>query len=156
MLCYFSNKVENLRHETAVCFLLSIETAMRSSEILTLLHENVFLEEKYCHLPKTKNGEARDVPLSNRAVELLKMMQGRHKEQVFSINESQRDYLFRAARDFTEIKGATFHDARATALTRLSKKLNVLELARMVGHRDPRSLMIYYRESASNIAKLLN
>lgn len=153
---FFDNKVENQRHETAICFLLSIETAMRSNEILTLRHDNIFLEKKYCHLPQTKNGDARDIPLSNRAVDLLKLMQGRHSEFVFSINESQRDYLFRSARDFTDIKGATFHDARATALTRLSKKLNVLELARMVGHRDPRSLMIYYRESASNIAKLLN
>ena len=33
--------------------------------------------------------------------------------------------------------------------------LDVLELARMVGHRDPRSLMIYYNETAEELAKKL-
>lgn len=50
----------------------------------------------------------------------------------------------------------TFHDARATAITRLSKRLDILELARMVGHRDPRSLMVYYRKSATDIAAKLD
>lgn len=31
----------------------------------------------------------------------------------------------------------------------------LLELARMVGHRDPRSLMIYYNETAEQLAKKL-
>lgn len=35
---------------------------------------------------------------------------------------------------------------------RLAKKLAVLDLARMVGHRDLRQLMIYYNESAEDIA----
>jgi len=37
----------------------------------------------------------------------------------------------------------------------LSKKLDVLALAKMVGHRDPRSLMIYYRESMEDLADTL-
>lgn len=44
---------------------------------------------------------------------------------------------------------------RAVALTKLSKKLNVLELAKMIGHRDTKSLMIYYRETADEIADKL-
>lgn len=39
-----------------------------------------------------------------------------------------------------------------TAITLLAKKLAVLDLARMVGHRDLRQLMIYYNESAEDIA----
>src|SRR5438876_9719490 len=60
--------------------------------------------------------------------------------------------LFRKAKGRAEIKGLHFHDSRAEALTRLSRKVDVLTLARIVGHRDPRSLMIYYRESAEDIA----
>lgn len=48
-----------------------------------------------------------------------------------------------------------FHDTRHEAITRLAKRLDVLELARMVGHRDPRSLMIYYNETAEQLAKKL-
>jgi len=33
--------------------------------------------------------------------------------------------------------------------------MNVLELARMVGHRDLRMLQIYYNESAAEIANKL-
>lgn len=50
----------------------------------------------------------------------------------------------------------TFHDARHEACTRLARKLEVLDLARMIGHRDPRSLMIYYNPTASEIAERLD
>jgi hypothetical protein len=37
----------------------------------------------------------------------------------------------------------------------LAKKLNVLDLARMVGHRDLRMLQVYYNESAEDMAAKL-
>src|SRR5690606_1820058 len=104
---------------------------------------------------QTKNGDRRAVPLSSRAVSLFKSLEKLHKVKLFTLTPALRDVYFRQAKALAEVEGATFHDARATALTRLSKKLSILELARMVGHRDPRSLMIYYRESAANIARKL-
>jgi len=106
-------------------------------------------------LDKTKNGDSREVPLSLKAVELLEQMRGVDPVRVFTVSAASRDALFRKAKKRAGIVGLTFHDSRALALTRLSKKLDVLELARMVGHRDVRSLMIYYRESAEEIAKKL-
>ena len=47
------------------------------------------------------------------------------------------------------------HDARSEAITRLSKKLDVLALARIIGHRDIKSLMFYYAESADAMADRL-
>ncbi|CPH88023.1 integrase [Bordetella pertussis] len=96
------------------------------------------------------------MPLSSRAVALFKSLAGLNDVKVFTITPALRDVYFRQGKAIAEVDGATFHDARATALTRLSKKLSILELARMVGHRDPRSLMIYYRESAADIAKKLD
>lgn len=58
-------------------------------------------------------------------------------------------------RERAAITGLNFHDARHTAITRLAQKLNPLELARMVGHRDLKMLMRYYNESADEIAKKL-
>ena len=49
-----------------------------------------------------------------------------------------------------------FHDTRHQAITDLAKKLTVLELARMVGHSDLRSLMIYYNETAESLAEKLD
>ena len=45
----------------------------------------------------------------------------------------------------------TEHDA----ITRLAQKLNVLQLARMVGHRDIRPLQTYHNETAESMARLL-
>jgi hypothetical protein len=42
------------------------------------------------------------------------------------------------------------------AITRLAKKLDVLDLARMVGHRDLKQLLVYYNESPNTIAERLD
>ncbi|SPU49882.1 site-specific integrase [Bordetella trematum] len=148
--------VTTSRQQVAVCFLLSLETAMRSGELLSLEHAQVDLDSKVAQLDQTKNGDRRAVPLSSRAVSLMQSLAGLDSEKLFTVTPALRDVYFRQAKAIAEVDGATFHDARATALTRLSKKLSILELARMVGHRDPRSLMIYYRESAADIAKKLD
>jgi integrase len=151
------SKPESKRQEVALIFLLSLETAMRSGEMVSLEWADVDLATQTIHLDMTKNGDSRDVPLSRKAVGLLELMKGPEPSgRVFTLTDGLRDTYFRQARDIAEVHGATFHDGRATALTRLAKRLSVLELARMVGHRDPRSLMVYYRESATNIAKLLD
>lgn len=49
-------------------------------------------------------------------------------------------------------KDCTKKDTKAN---RLAKKLNALELARMVGHKDLKMLLRYYNESAEEIAKRL-
>ena len=148
--------VQDKRHQTAVAFLLSLETAMRSGELLSLERAQVDLKKQVAQLDQTKNGDRRAVPLSKRAVSLFKALADVDKMCMFTLTGALRDVYFRHAKTLAEMEGATFHDARATALTRLAKKLSILELARMVGHRDPRSLMIYYRESAANIAQKLD
>lgn len=50
---------------------LAVETAMRRGEIVGLRWEHVDLKRRVAHLPTTKKGSTRDVPLSSRAVELL-------------------------------------------------------------------------------------
>ncbi len=54
---------------------LAVETAMRRGEIIDLLWDNIDLENRVAHLPETKNGSARDVPLSSRAVAVLQRLQ---------------------------------------------------------------------------------
>ena len=144
------NPVVTMAHELAVAFLLSVETAMRQGEILGLTHDCIDLEGRFVTLPETKNGDRREVPLSSRAVALLQ------KVGTFSLKSATADVYFRKARDRAGCHDVHFHDARSEALTRLSKKLDVLELAKMVGHRDPRSLMLYYNKTATEIAKRLD
>jgi integrase len=106
------------------------------------------------HLPAeiVKNGIKRDVPLSKRATELLSLLP---EDRLFDLASASLDALFRTAKERAGVEGLTFHDTRHEAITRLSKKLGVLELARAVGHRDLRMLQVYYNESAADIAQRL-
>jgi len=130
---------------------------MRAGEICGLKKQHV--HEKHVHLPVTKNGSARDVPLGKRASELIEnvLTHTSAEENVFGLSASVLDALFRRAKDRALVIGITFHDSRALALTRLSKKLNIMQLARVSGHRDLSILQnVYYRESVTDIAALLD
>lgn len=50
---------------------LAVETAMRRGEIVALRWEHIDSRRQVAHLPVTKNGSSRDVPLSSRAVSVL-------------------------------------------------------------------------------------
>jgi integrase len=134
--------------ETGFAFLLSLRTAMRAGEVLQLgpatVRGSVALVR---HKMQYKTGKPRRVPLSRRAVALLRGFPG------FTIDSRSLDTLFRKARDSLLIEDLHFHDARAAALTRFSRKVDVLELARISGHKDLRVLMEhYYRTSSEDIA----
>lgn len=141
--------------QVGLIFQLALETAMRSGELVSLTWDQVDLTRRVVHLSKTKNGDERDVPLSAKAVSLFQECKP-GTGRVFSISDVSRDVLFRKAMGKAGVRGATFHDSRGTALTRLSKKVDVLTLARIAGHRDVRSLMSYYRPSAEDLAKMLD
>lgn len=70
----------------------------------------------------------------------------------FTINSKSLDVLFRKARDATMAGDLTFHDGRATALTLLARRVDLLTLARISQHSDLRMLQRYYRESSADIA----
>lgn len=55
-------------------FLFAIETTMRAGEIVGLIWEHIDLTRRVVHLPDTKNGHPRDVPLSSEAMRLLKAL----------------------------------------------------------------------------------
>ena len=134
-------------------FLLAIETGMRKGEILGLTWGQISASVAY--LSKTKNGDARQVALTIRALEILSEQRGLDPVKVFIVDPASADTLFRKAVKRAGIQDLHFHDSRSEAITRLSRKLDVLELARMVGHRDLKSLLIYYAPSAEDMAKKL-
>lgn len=144
--------------ELAYAFLIALETAMRQGEILGLSPGRVNLQARYVELTHTKNGDARKVPLSSRAVDLLRVMvdAAGDRQELFTLSSKSADVMFRRVRDRLKIDGLTFHDTRHEATTRLARKLDVLDLARMTGHRDPRSLMIYYNATATEVASRLD
>jgi integrase len=131
-------------------FRFAMETAMRAGEICHLTRANTDLGRRVARLEMTKNGRPRDVPLSSAAVALIEALP--EADPVFGLDSRQLDALFRKVRDRAGVTGLTFHDSRAAAIVALSKKVDVLTLARIVGHTDIKMLMVYYREDAASIA----
>lgn len=145
---------EDLNTKTARafhCFRFALETAMRAGEIARLRHEDI--DGRVARLHHTKNGHPRDVPLSKAALALIDDLP--RLDPVFGLESRQIDVLFRRVRDKAGAVGLTFHDSRAYATISLSKKVDVLTLARIIGHKDLRMLMVYYRVSAEDIAASL-
>lgn len=139
-------------------FMFALETALRDKEICQLAWNDIKGNVLKVLDSKTPSG-IREVPLSKRALEIIAQCKGINEKLVFGIKTSQRDALFRKAKTMAGITKADnlhFHDSRAEAITRLAKKLDILELARMIGHKDLSMLMVYYREKASEIAKKLD
>lgn len=144
-------KAERRTDEVALAFLLGVETAMRNGEMLALRWADVDLVRRVARVVESKNGDAREVPLSSTAVQLLECLP-RDRETCFAVNASVRDVLFREARDRAGVVDVHFHDSRSEGISRLAKKLDILDLARVVGHRDLKSLMHYYRADAAALA----
>ena len=134
-------------------FLFACETAMRAGEICGLTWDRLDLERRVARLDRTKNGTSRAVPLSTEAVRLIQALP--HADPVFGLSSKTLDASFRKVREMAGVEGLTFHDSRAEALTRLSRIVDVLTLARIAGHKDIKQLMVYYRESPEDIAKRL-
>jgi len=154
----------------------AIETAMRQGEILALDWKHVDLERQVAHLPETKNGTTRDVPLSKAAVALLKgdgEVKRLRRGKVFPTTASALKQSFSRAvargrrlhladceaagseprEDF--LVDLTFHDLRHEATSRLAERLQLHELMRVTGHKDTRMLARYYHPRAEDMARKL-
>lgn len=103
------------------------------------------------HKMQYLTGRPRQVPLTRHAARLLRPVAKR--DSCFSISAASLDTLFRKSRNRLLIEDLHFHDSRAEALTRLSRKVDVMTLAKISGHKDLRLLQeVYYRESPEDIA----
>lgn len=148
--------VTQQKQRVAVAFLLALETAMRAGEIVSLTDEHIYLDRRVVYLPETKNGRPRWVPLSTEAVRLLRRLEPWPDGRPFPMRPGVVSTVFRKAVLAAGLEDLRFHDSRHEAITRLAKKLDVLDLARMVGHSDIRQLRTYYNATADEIAQLLD
>jgi integrase len=155
-------------------FRLAVESAMRRGEMLALDWKHVDLKRRTAHLPETKNGDARTVPLSTSAVAVLEGLPKPHEGVVFPLSPMALRKAFtraiaRAQTKYREdcagagsipspdfLADVHFHDTRHEAASRLAEKLsNVLELSAATGHKDLRMLKRYYHPRAEDLAKKL-
>jgi integrase len=136
---------------------LAIETGMRRGELLTLQWSNVDLERRIALLPVTKNGESRGVPLSSRAIAILRGLPASSNGRVFGeLTADALKHSFKRAVRRAGIKGLRLHDLRHEATSRFFEKgLNVMEVASVTGHKTLQMLKRYTHLSVTDLATRL-
>lgn len=148
----------SLTMESIVIF--AIETAMRLGEIINLNWSDIDMERQVASLLITKNGEGRQVPLSNAAIAAVETLP-RHIaslkvfwrwKTVSSFESSWQRVLAKS-----EIQNFRFHDLRHEATSRLfEKNLNMLEVSTITGHKTLQMLKRYTHLSVDKITKKIN
>lgn len=125
-------------------FRIALHTGLRLQEVLTGRFDPA---RKVIVLPKSKTDPSPVlVPVTRRAARVLTL-------DPFTVSPNEGSVLFGKLCRELLIEGLTFHDARASALTWLSRRVDVLTLSRISRHKDLSLLQrVYYRETAEQIA----
>jgi integrase len=141
----------------------AIETAMRLNEQLTLTWDKVDLQNMLITVlaQHSKTGIQRKIPLTPRAIEILKELQQlpRHiNGRVFPVSLNNFQRAWRSITRRSEIKDLHWHDLRREACSRLMESgLSISEVQMFTGHKTL-SLMLktYSQHNPSIVAKKLN
>lgn len=141
-----------------VCWamLFALETAMRQGEILSMSKEDI--NEGYVHLPLTKNGDSRNVPLSAEAKRLLRLLSA-ESGLLLPVNVKTFKRTWIKIRDEAGLSHINFHDTRHEAITRMvrNRKLPVEVLAKITGHKTINILInTYYNPNAQDLVEMFN
>lgn len=153
---------------------VAVETAMRRGEMASIRWRDVNLDDQIIRLYDTKNGEDRTVPLSTRAVAILRALP-RKNEQVFGVRPDSMTQAFIRARERARrlyekdckengiepsahfLNNIRLHDMRHEATTRLfeDKGLETSEVMSITGHKSSAMLRRYTHLNAKKLAKKL-
>lgn len=134
--------------EVTQAFHVALRTAMRLQEALGFTYDS---KRRVAILPPSKtNPKPETIPLTSRACRVLASM------PKLTVGPNEASTLFSNLCRELLIDGLQFRDSRATALTLLSRRVDILTLARISRHRDLDLLRsTYYRESAEEISRRL-
>ncbi|WP_191970866.1 site-specific integrase [Methylobacterium soli] len=135
----------------------AVETAMRKGEILNAQWKHIDFKNQTLHIPITKNGCPRTIPLSPRASAVLRKRAAINQEhRVFGISERGLRKGWRRLMQESGIKNFRFHDLRHEGVSTLIELgLSVPEVALVSGHQDFRLLARYVHLRPENVAAKL-
>lgn len=162
-------------NELPTILVVARETGMRRSEVVGICRENLDLMHGVVHLPHTKNGRARDVPLTPLAREALRRwVTGRPmRGRIFTMMAGSVTRAFIRARRRARMQyemlcrkhgrrpnpayfaDLRFHDLRHEGTSQLATVFQVHELAKVNGNVDTRMLLRYYHPRGRELAQKL-
>lgn len=131
--------------EMQAAFHLALRTGMRLQEVLGA--PAAFDPRKQIVVLKSKTEKRAEIPIGRIAAKLI-------SKAKFNVGANEGSVLFSKLCRELMIEDLTFHDTRATGLTSLARKVDVLTLAKISRHKNINLLSrVYYREKAESIAK---
>ncbi|HKD21077.1 MAG TPA: site-specific integrase [Rhizomicrobium sp.] len=138
----------------------AIATGMRRGEILNAKWGEVSCVNRTLHVPVTKTGEPRTIPLSSEAMALLESLRSSGAspdDRVFPTSPEAVKLAWQRLTKRAGIQDLHFHDLRHEAVSRFFERgLSVPEVALISGHKDPRMLFRYTHLKAEDVARKLN
>jgi len=133
--------------EMQLAFHIALRSGMRLAEVIAA--PGNFDAQRRVVTIKTKTEARAQIPIGRIAGKLITRAK-------FTVGANEGSVLFSKLCRELLIEGLTFHDTRGTALTHLSKKVDVLTLAKISRHKDLSLLSnVYYRQTADSIARLI-
>jgi integrase len=136
--------------EVTQAFHIALRTGMRLKEAIEAL-SGFNKSRKVVELSSTKTAaKGETVPLTRQGYRLMLTM-----PEKFTVEKDRASMLFCILLDKLLIKDLQFRDARATALTLMARRMDVLTLSRISRHRDLSMLLTYYRETPDQISRRL-
>ncbi len=165
---YHKDDVElvTARRRIGAAFLFALETGMRIGEIHNLMVGDVYLAQHHVKVTgaqvggKKTRAAVREVPLSHEAERIIKqlLVVSKKGERVFRFSSvSNVDAVWRETIVAKSgVEDLHFHDTRHEAITRLARKMDLMDLALSLGIDDLKTLKVYYNPTSQEIAARLN
>ena len=135
---------------------VALETAMRRSEILSLTWRDIDFDRLVVYVPHTKNGEARYIPLTDKALSVIQKSP-KESTNVFPISANAVRLAWERFKKSAGIDHVRFHDLRHEAISNMFEKgLTFPEVASISGHKTPSMLFRYAHANPKTCQKKLN
>jgi len=133
---------------------LALETAMRRGELLAMRWDQIDRVGGVAHIPDTKIGAPRDVPLSPAACEALDALPRRLDGAVWPWGSEGAASMWARWTARAGVDDLRFHDLRHEATSRLveSGRFEVTEVAAITGHQSMQTLARYTHHRARDLA----
>jgi integrase len=134
----------------------AIETGMRRGEIAGMCRDHINWKAQTLQIPETKTDVPRTIPLSRKAVEVLRELPRRLDGNVWGLRPDSITQAFERACKRAGIEDLRFHDLRHEATSRFFEKgLNTMEVSSITGHQDLRMLKRYTHIRAESLVSRL-
>lgn len=152
-------KIRTVSQSVAMAFLVALRTGMRAKELCNLKWSDI--HDGYCVLHETKT-IPRDVPLTKKAMALIKRMEGYDSKYVFDLKPQTLSSFFLKYRHRAGLEGFTFHDSRHTAATWIAARMKssnvsaqqaVFDMCKAFGWKNINQALVYYNPTAADVAK---